>query len=85
MKFLYIVQCLLRFKEEFLIADYSSFGLQDKIAIVTGPSQGIGRAIAMGLAQAGRITYSPSIQPAGMKKSGNSRRKSKASAGGRCW
>ena len=33
--------------------DYSSFGLKDKIAIVTGPSQGIGRAIAVGLAQAG--------------------------------
>jgi len=33
--------------------DYSSFKLQDKIAIVTGPSQGIGRAIAIGLAQAG--------------------------------
>jgi 2-dehydro-3-deoxy-D-gluconate 5-dehydrogenase len=33
--------------------DYSSFGLRDKIAIVTGPSQGIGRAIAIGLAQAG--------------------------------
>jgi NAD(P)-dependent dehydrogenase (short-subunit alcohol dehydrogenase family) len=32
--------------------DYSSFGLQDKIAIVTGASQGIGRAIALGLAQA---------------------------------
>ena len=34
-------------------ADYSSFGLQDKSAIVTGASQGIGRAIALGLAQAG--------------------------------
>jgi NAD(P)-dependent dehydrogenase (short-subunit alcohol dehydrogenase family) len=34
-------------------ADYSSFGLQDKIAIVTGASQGIGKAIALGLAQAG--------------------------------
>jgi 2-dehydro-3-deoxy-D-gluconate 5-dehydrogenase len=34
-------------------ADYSSFGLQDKIAIVTGASQGIGRAIALGLASAG--------------------------------
>jgi 2-deoxy-D-gluconate 3-dehydrogenase len=34
-------------------ADYSSFKLQDKIAIVTGASQGIGRAIALGLAQAG--------------------------------
>src|SRR5687767_9527182 len=33
--------------------DYSSFGLQDKIAIVTGASQGIGRAIALGLAEAG--------------------------------
>jgi NAD(P)-dependent dehydrogenase (short-subunit alcohol dehydrogenase family) len=36
-----------------LMADYSSFGLKDKIAIVTGASQGIGRAIAVGLAQAG--------------------------------
>jgi 2-dehydro-3-deoxy-D-gluconate 5-dehydrogenase len=33
--------------------DYRSFGLQDKIAVVTGASQGIGRAIALGLAQAG--------------------------------
>lgn len=33
--------------------DYSSFQLQDKIAVVTGPSQGIGRAIAVGLARAG--------------------------------
>ncbi len=33
--------------------DYSSFGLQDKIAIVTGASQGIGKAIALGLANAG--------------------------------
>lgn len=33
--------------------NYSSFGLQDKIAIVTGASQGIGKAIAIGLAQAG--------------------------------
>jgi len=36
-----------------LSVDYSSFGLKDKVAIVTGPSQGIGRAIAIGLAQAG--------------------------------
>ncbi|HWY85321.1 MAG TPA: SDR family oxidoreductase [Gemmataceae bacterium] len=35
------------------MTDYSSFKLQDKIAIVTGPSQGIGRAVAIGLAQAG--------------------------------
>jgi 2-deoxy-D-gluconate 3-dehydrogenase len=34
-------------------ADYSSFGLQDKIAVVTGASQGIGKAIAVGLARAG--------------------------------
>src|SRR5512146_2360328 len=33
--------------------DYASFGLQDKIAVVTGPSQGIGRAIALAYAQAG--------------------------------
>jgi 2-deoxy-D-gluconate 3-dehydrogenase len=33
--------------------DYSSFGLQDKIAVVTGASQGIGKAIALGLAHAG--------------------------------
>jgi 2-deoxy-D-gluconate 3-dehydrogenase len=36
-----------------MTADYSSFGLQDKIAIVTGASQGIGKALALGLAQAG--------------------------------
>jgi 2-dehydro-3-deoxy-D-gluconate 5-dehydrogenase len=35
------------------LRDYSSFGLRDKVAIVTGASQGIGRAIALGLAQAG--------------------------------
>jgi 2-dehydro-3-deoxy-D-gluconate 5-dehydrogenase len=35
------------------VPDYSSFGLKDKIAVVTGASQGIGRAIALGLAEAG--------------------------------
>jgi NAD(P)-dependent dehydrogenase (short-subunit alcohol dehydrogenase family) len=33
--------------------NYSSFGLLDKVAVVTGASQGIGRAIALGLAHAG--------------------------------
>ncbi len=33
--------------------DYSTFGLTEKVAIVTGASQGIGRAIALALAQAG--------------------------------
>src|ERR1700723_1211941 len=33
--------------------DYSGFGLHDKVAVVTGASQGIGRAIALGLARAG--------------------------------
>jgi NAD(P)-dependent dehydrogenase (short-subunit alcohol dehydrogenase family) len=36
-----------------MTVDYASFGLKDKIAIVSGASQGIGRAIAVGLAQAG--------------------------------
>ncbi|RPI56552.1 MAG: SDR family oxidoreductase [Acidobacteria bacterium] len=35
------------------MTDYACFGLKDKIAIVTGASQGIGKAIALGLAQAG--------------------------------
>jgi NAD(P)-dependent dehydrogenase (short-subunit alcohol dehydrogenase family) len=35
------------------LPNYTSFGLDNKIAIVTGASQGIGRAIALGLAQAG--------------------------------
>ena len=34
-------------------ADYAAFGLNGQVAIVTGPSQGIGRAIAVGLAKAG--------------------------------
>jgi 2-dehydro-3-deoxy-D-gluconate 5-dehydrogenase len=40
-------------RKDGMSGDYSSFGLRDKIAIVTGASQGIGRAIALGLAQAG--------------------------------
>lgn len=32
---------------------FLSFGLVDKVALVTGPSQGVGRNLAMGLAQAG--------------------------------
>lgn len=33
--------------------DWTSFGLKDQVAIVTGASQGIGRTLAMALAQAG--------------------------------
>lgn len=34
-------------------SSYAAFGLTDQVAIVTGPSQGIGRAIALGFAEAG--------------------------------
>jgi 2-dehydro-3-deoxy-D-gluconate 5-dehydrogenase len=33
--------------------DYSSFGLQGKVAVITGASQGIGRTLALALAHAG--------------------------------
>ncbi|HET7216645.1 MAG TPA: SDR family oxidoreductase [Vicinamibacterales bacterium] len=36
-----------------MTTNYAAFGLTDKIAIVTGASQGIGKAIALGLAEAG--------------------------------
>jgi 2-deoxy-D-gluconate 3-dehydrogenase len=51
--------------------DYSSFGLQDKIAIVTGGSQGIGRTLAVALAQAGChvvLAKHPSGGPEGAKE-----------------
>ncbi len=35
------------------MTDYSCFELRDKVAVVTGASQGIGKAIALGLARAG--------------------------------
>jgi 2-deoxy-D-gluconate 3-dehydrogenase len=35
------------------MSDFSAFGLQGKVAVVTGASQGIGKAIAVGLAKAG--------------------------------
>ncbi len=36
-----------------MVSDFGSFGLKDKVAIVTGASQGIGRTLAVALAQAG--------------------------------
>ena len=36
-----------------MAVEYKGFGLTDQVAIVTGPSQSIGRAIAVGLAKAG--------------------------------
>src|SRR4051812_39860637 len=46
-------QSVTRSMEDRVPPDYSSFGLKDQIAIVTGASQGIGRALAIGLATAG--------------------------------
>ena len=51
------------------LTDYSSFGLKDKIAIVTGASQGIGKAIALGLAQAGAHLVLAKFPARGMKRS----------------
>lgn len=46
-------------------ADLSAFGLEDKIAIVTGASQGIGRRLALGLAEAGmHVTVAARTVPA---------------------
>jgi NAD(P)-dependent dehydrogenase (short-subunit alcohol dehydrogenase family) len=46
-----ILRCSYRREDRLL--DYSSFKLKDKIVIVTGASQGIGKAIALGMAEAG--------------------------------
>ena len=35
------------------MTDYASFQLRDKVALVTGPTMGIGEALANGLAEAG--------------------------------
>jgi NAD(P)-dependent dehydrogenase (short-subunit alcohol dehydrogenase family) len=50
-------------------ADYSSFGLTDKVAVVTGASQGIGKAIALGLARQARTSCSGSTRTGVTKKS----------------
>jgi NAD(P)-dependent dehydrogenase (short-subunit alcohol dehydrogenase family) len=47
------IGCLPLNQRDRTMPDYSSFGLKNKVAVVTGASQGIGRAIALGLAQAG--------------------------------
>ena len=46
--------------------DYSSFGLKGKVAIVTGASQGIGRAVALGLARAGADVALASLNVPGL-------------------
>ena len=51
--------------------DYSSFGLRDKVAIVTGGSQGIGRAIADRLAASGATVAIIGRDPAALAASGH--------------
>lgn len=46
----------------------STFGLEDKIAIVTGASQGIGRVLALGLAQNGAHVALASLNVAGLEQ-----------------
>lgn len=48
--------------------DYDSFGLKGQVAIVTGASQGIGRAVALGLARAGVDVALASLNKPGLEK-----------------
>jgi 2-deoxy-D-gluconate 3-dehydrogenase len=52
-----------------MAVDYSCFGLQDRAAVVAGASQGIRRAIALGVAQAGEHVILANTRKAVTKRS----------------
>ncbi|HWE00080.1 MAG TPA: hypothetical protein VG345_13610, partial [Bryobacteraceae bacterium] len=62
-----------------MAVDYSCFGLQDRAAVVAGASQGIRRAIALGVAQAGEHVILANTRKAVAKRSARYELKSRAS------